>query len=54
MALLAPHHPAVVVLPRAYRTPLHLNSCPSAGHSRVQPSWARLRISSTTSPLALA
>jgi hypothetical protein len=27
MALLAPHHPAVAPLPRAYRTPLHLNSC---------------------------
>ncbi|QIS09796.1 site-specific integrase [Nocardia arthritidis] len=27
MALLAPRHPAVVRLPRAYRTPLHLRSC---------------------------
>ena len=26
-ALLAPHHPAVAPLPRAYRTPLHLSSC---------------------------
>ena len=26
-ALLAPHHPAVAPLPRAYRTPLHLRSC---------------------------
>ena len=26
-ALLAPRHPAVVPLPRAYRTPLHLSSC---------------------------
>jgi len=27
LALLAPHHAAVVRLPRAYRTPLHLSSC---------------------------
>jgi len=27
MAMLAPHHPAVAPLPRAYRTPLHLSSC---------------------------
>lgn len=27
LALLAPRHPAVVPLPRAYRTPLHLSSC---------------------------
>src|ERR1700737_3006390 len=27
MALLAPRHPAVAALPRAYRTPLHLSSC---------------------------
>ena len=27
MALLAPHHPAVAPLPRAYRTPLHVSSC---------------------------
>ena len=27
LALLAPHHPAVAPLPRAYRTPLHLRSC---------------------------
>jgi len=27
LALLAPHHPAVAVLPRAHRTPLHLRSC---------------------------
>ena len=27
LALLAPRHPAVTVLPRAYRTPLHLNTC---------------------------
>jgi hypothetical protein len=27
MALLAPRHPAVAELPRAYRTPLHLSSC---------------------------
>lgn len=27
LALLCPRHPAVAPLPRAYRTPLHLNSC---------------------------
>lgn len=27
LALLAPRHPAVAHLPRAYRTPLHLRSC---------------------------
>ncbi len=27
MAMLAPLHPAVALLPRAYRTPLHLRSC---------------------------
>lgn len=27
LAMLAPHHPAVIQLPRAYRTPLHLRSC---------------------------
>ncbi|MBS2963820.1 hypothetical protein KGA66_12235 [Actinocrinis puniceicyclus] len=27
LAMLAPHHPAVALLPRAYRTPLHLRSC---------------------------
>ena len=27
LALLAPNHDAVVRLPRAYRTPLHLTSC---------------------------
>ncbi len=32
LALLAPRHPAVTVLPWAYRTPLHLNTC----HARLQ------------------
>jgi hypothetical protein len=32
LALLAPRHPAVAVLPRAYRTPLHLNTC----HARLR------------------
>ena len=27
LAMLAPQHPAVALLPRAYRTPLHLRSC---------------------------
>jgi hypothetical protein len=27
LALLAPRHPAVALLPRAYRTPLHLSTC---------------------------
>jgi hypothetical protein len=27
LAMLAPRHPAVALLPRAYRTPLHLRSC---------------------------
>ena len=27
LAMLAPRHPAVATLPRAYRTPLHLRSC---------------------------
>jgi integrase len=27
LAFLCPRHPAVAMLPRAYRTPLHLNSC---------------------------
>src|SRR6266498_3146052 len=27
LALLAPRHPAVATLPRAYRTPLHLSTC---------------------------
>jgi hypothetical protein len=32
LALLAPRHPAVAVLPRAYRMPLHLNTC----HARLR------------------
>jgi hypothetical protein len=32
LALLAPRHPAVAHLPRAYRTPLHLRSCVSRLH----------------------
>jgi len=35
-ALLAPHHPAVAVLPRAYRTPLHLRSCSARREEAVR------------------
>ena len=33
LALLAPRHDAVVRLPRAYRTPLHLSSCSTGSTS---------------------
>jgi hypothetical protein len=36
LALLAPRHPAVAPLPRAYRTPLHLNSCILRLHELVR------------------
>jgi len=36
LALLAPRHPAVAPLPRAYRTPLHLNSCVGRLHELVR------------------
>jgi integrase len=48
LALLAPHHPAVAPLPRAYRTPLHLRSC-SARREEAARLFAWLTDRGTTS-----
>lgn len=47
-ALLAPRHPAVAPLPRAYRTPLHLRSC-SARREEAARLFAWLTARGTTS-----